>query len=375
MAVAGDALTVEGAGLCVLLDDRPLTPGEGGEIVLEGSGLLEIRQGGGEGCTARQALARLRMPVIDPAREWHPVGLYTGATEEQLQCPEGEGLCPWRALAHDENEVFAFTDARQDLAFRLSTSPQVAAAINAGNEPVQVTQDVPLLAGVRGSFEGARSSAVVAYAERTPAWASPACPSGEDATFGALRARPPLDVDSLQPDATFTVYLLSVAEDDAPVQCLARATFRVRPSRAIASVTVADFLGMEVGLLGDTQLAVFLNDPIAIGVVLPIAWFRLTPGQRWVTFDVGANLVAAAAFPGETLDMAGNPVPYGAQLSRLGVSLSWALTFGVPDYLPRFLSIGGMLHGAAETHSVENPIVSFFVSINLASLFDLAGGR
>ncbi len=377
MAVAGDRIRVEGAGLCVLLDDRPLTPGEGGEIVLEGSGLREIRQGGGDGCTSRQSLARLRMPVIDPEHEWHPVGLYTGASESQLQCPGGEGTCPWRALAHDESDVFAFVDARQDLEFRLSTSPQVAAAINAGEAPVQVTESVPVLSGVSGSFEGARGSAVVAYVARTPSWEAPSCPSREGVTYADLRARTPLDVDTLMPDATFTVYLLSVAADDAPVECLARATFRARPSRAVGTLTVSDFLGMEVGLLGDTQLALFANDPIAIGIVLPLVWFRLTPGQRWVSFDVGGNLVAAAAFPGETIDTEGNPVRYGAQLSRLGVSLSWALTFGVPDYLPRFLSVGGMLHGAADTSSpgVEKPIVSFFVSINLASLVDLAGGR
>ncbi len=388
MAVAGDRIHVEGDGLCVLLDDQPLTQGEDGEIVLERSGLLEVRQSGGESCTSRQALARLRMAVIDPQREWHPVGLYTGAPASAMQCSRGEGgrgadgqresegVCPWRALEHDEEEVFAFVDARQELAFRLSTSPQVAAAIDASSDaPVQVTQDVPLLEGVQGDFEGARGPAVVAYSSRTPSWSHPACPT---ANYGELRAERPLDVDSLMPDSTFTVYLLSVAGDDAPAQCLAQATFRVRPSRALVNVTAADFLGMEVGLLGDTQLVVFANDPAAIGLALPVAWFRLTPGQRWVSFDVGADLVAAAAFPGTTAVDPANPTgEYGAQLSRLGVALSWALTFGIPDYLPRFLSIGGMLHGAAQTATpgVQNPIVSFFIGINLATLVDLAGGR
>ncbi len=369
MAVRGDRVRVEGEGLCVLLDARPLEATEG-EYVLDRSGLLEIRQAGGEGCTSRQALARLRLPVIDAEREWHPVGLYMGATDEQLQCGEGEGTCPWRAIEHDESDVFAFVRSRHELAFRLSTSPQVAAALSAGSSaPVQLTQDVPVLSGVRGRFEGARESAVVAYPSR-----SAQCPAGGEVTFADVRARPPLDVDNLGPDATFYLHLLAVAGDDQPVQCVARAALRVRPSRVI-SFTVAEFLGLELGLLGDTQLAVFINDPVAIGVVQPLGWFRLTPGQRWVSFDVAVNVMLAAAFPGTTLSETGVAVDYDARLSRVGVSLSWALTFGVPDYVPRLLSVGGMLHGAADTHPAQDPIVSFYVALNLASLIDLAGGR
>lgn len=371
VAVRGDRLRVEGDGLCVLLDNAPLEPTDG-EYVLDRSGLLEIRQSGGEGCASPQALARLRVPVIDPEREWHPVGLYVGATEEQMQCREGEGRCPWRALAHDESDVFAFVRSRHELAFRISTSPQVAAVLGGGaGAPVQLTQDVPVLSGVSGAFEGAPESAIVAYPSRDAA-----CPAGEDVTYGDLRARPPLDVDHLGPDTTFYVHLLAVEREDRPVTCLARAALRVRPSRALVSMTLGEFLGLELGVLGDFQLALFINDPVALGVVLPIGWIRLTPGQRWLSFDVAVNLVAAAAFPGETMG-ATDPVAYDADLSRVGVSLSWALTVGVPDYLPRLLSVGGMLHGAAETHDIAglNPILSFYVALNLSSLFDVAGGR
>lgn len=373
VAVAGDRVTVEGQGLCVLLDNEPLAE-EGGEYVLSRSGLLEIRQAGGEGCASRQAVARARVPVIDPGREWHPVGLYAGASEEQLRCPgeEGAGVCPWRVLAHDESEVFAFVEARNELSFRLSTSPTVAAALGASPDAtVQLTQDVPMLAGVSGSFEGARESAIVAFASRDAA-----CPDAEGVTYADVRARRPLDPDELGPDAEFTVHLLAVEGDDRPVSCLASARFRARPSRALGAFTVSDFLGLELGLLGDTQLAVFISDPVAIGLVLPIAWFRLTPGQRWISFDVAANLVGAVAFPGTGVNADGEEYPFPASVSRLGVSLSWAVTLGWPDYLPRLLSIGGMLHGAAETHAgLDNPIVSFYVSLNLATLIDLAGGR
>lgn len=376
VAVRGDRFTVEGEGLCVLLDNQPLEPSEG-EYVLDRSGLLEVRQAGGEGCASRQALARLRLPVIDAEREWHPVGvfgtLFGAPSDAQLACPGGEGACPWRVIERDESDVFAFVRSRHELAFRLSTSPQVAAALSAGaGAPVQLTTEVPVLAGVRGRFEGPREAAVVAYVSRDAA-----CPGGEDVQYAELRARPPLDVDGLGPDATFYVHLVSASADDAPVQCLARAAFRVRPSRALFSTTVEEFLGLELGLLGDTQLAVFLNDPVAIGVVLPIGWFRLTPGQRWLSFDVAVNLVAAAALPTTGPGPMSGMVAYDAELSRVGVSLSWALTFGVPDYVPRLFSIGGMLHGAAETHPGPglNPIVSFYLALNLSTLVDLAGGR
>lgn len=374
VAVAGDRIRVEGEGLCVLLDNVPLPPGEDGEHVLDRSGLLEIRQAGGEGCTSRQAIARFRLPVIDPRREWHPVGLYTGASEEAMRCggDETAGFCPWQVLAHDENGTFAFVESRNELQFRLSTSPTVAAALSAGGDsPVQLTQDVPVLSGVRGRFEGAPESAIVAYVSRDAA-----CPNGEGVTYADVRARPPLDPDELGPDAPFYVHLLAVEHEDRPVTCLARAGFRVRPSRAIGSFTVGDFLGLELGLLGDPQLAVFISDPVAVGLVLPVVWFRLTPGQRWISFDAGFNVMGAAAFPGEVINSEGQRVPYDASLSRVGVSLSWAVTLGWPDYLPRFVSVGGMVHGAPETHAGgDDPLLSFYVSFNLATLFDLVGGR
>ncbi len=358
VAVVGDRIRLNAEGLCVVLDNRPLEAGEGGEYLLERAGFLEVRQSGGQDCAGPQAIARIRIPVLDPEHEWHPIGLYTGATEAQIRCGSGdERMCPWRVLAHDENEVFAFVEPRNELELGLSMSPLVANVFNSMGGPVQFTESVPMLAGIRGQLPGARIPAVVAYASRDAA-----CPNGEEVTYASLRQQPPLDVDDLAPDAVFHVHLLAVAREDAPVSCLARASFRIRPSRAVANITVEDFLGLELGFLGDTQAVFFANDPIALGLALPLVWFRLTPGQRWLSFDVAANLVMAASFE-------------PAELSRVGVSLSWALTFGVPDYLPRLLSVGGMLHGAAQTSTIDNPIVSFYIGLNLSALIDLAGGR
>jgi len=307
-----------------------------------------------------QAIARLRMPVFDPQHEWHPVGLYAGADAEAMQCRADEGLvCPWRAIPRDEDDVFAFVEPRNELQWRLSTSSTVAAVYNRDPESGRVlSQDVPTLAGVDGGLGGADRPAVVAYVTRDDA-----CP---EATVDELRAEPPLDPDSLLADATFNVLLLGVTGGDQPPTCLARARFRSRPSRAIVAATVENFLGLEVGLLGDTQAVFFANDPIAMGVSLPLAWFRMTPGIRFISLEITASLVMALAFPQQMID---------AEPSRVGAALTWALSFGIPDYLPRILSVGGMLHGAAETSTIDDPIVSFFVGLNLATLVDLAGGR
>ncbi len=360
VAVAGDLVTVDGHGLCVLVDGAPLEPAEGtdGEYILQ-AGLLEVRQGGGPGCASPQALARLRMPVFDPVHEWHPVGLYSGASESEMACSAAEGLvCPWRAIPHDESDVYAYVEPRQELTFRLSTSAPVAAVLSPANGDGALTQDVPMLAGVTGSFGGARPPAVFGWASRDEA-----CP---EQTYDELRARPPLDPDALLADATFNVFLLAYRGAEETPTCLARARFRSRPSRVLLAETVGDFLGLELGLLGDTQAVVFANDPVAMGLMLPLAWFRMTPGIRFISLEIAANLVMGVAFPQGMV---------GAEPSRLGASLSWAISFGVPEYLPRILTVGGMLHGAADTSTIDDPILSFYVGLNLATLVDLAGGR
>lgn len=356
IGIAGTRIALEGGdGLCVTVDGQAIEATEDGDYRLP-AGLLEIRQGGGEGCAGRQGLARLRMPVVDPQRDWHPVGLYTDADPDSLACEGGEGQCPWQALAHDEATHFAYVEARHELEFRFSTSPAVAAAINEDPiQGVQVSQDVPLLSGVRGRFEGARDSAVVAYASRDAQ-----CPAGT--AYGELRQRPPFDPDALLVDATFHVFLLGVAGEEEPVECLARASFRVRSSRALLAETALDVLGFEVGVLGDAQALFFANDPVSLGLGLPLVWFRFSPGIRFVSIEVSGMLTMAASF---------DP----AELSRVGGALTWALQLGIPEHLPRLLSIGGMLHGAAETSTIDNPLVSFFVGLNLSSLVDLAGGR
>ncbi len=369
IAVAGDRVQLSGNDLCAVVDGRPVPFEEGTNELVLPPGLLEVRQGGGEGCASRQAVARLRLPVIDPASEWHPVGLYTGGEADAMRCAgepeEGGRVCPWQAIARDERDTFAYVDPRHELSFRLSTSAPVAAAVNgrAGGE-VQLTQDIPVLSGTRGDFGGARSSALVAYVSR-----SDRCPS--DRPVRELREEVPVDVDDLLVDSTFHVYLLGVSGLDGNATCLADARFRVHPSRALLTYSVEDLIGFEVGLLGDTQLAYFYaSNPIehALGLVLPVAWARFTPGIRFVAIEVAANLVGAVAFAPE-------------ELSLLGASLSAAVVIGIPEILPRILTVGGMIHLQADTYGVvrrpnyDVAAFSFFAGVNLSTLVDLAGGR
>lgn len=365
VVTVGDRVTLEnGEGLCVLVDNQPLESDDGA-YTIERSGLLEVRQGGGEGCTSRQALTRLRLPVIDPEREWHPVGLHSrrrgdGACRDE----EGNetGSCPWRALSHDEQDVFAYVRPRHALEFRLSTSPAVAAAVNRDPEAaVQISQDVPLLSGVEGELEGARAPGLVTFVS-----ADASCPTGDDQSVNELRSRRPLEPDGQIVDRIFHVFLASVEDPERPPRCLARATFRVRHSRDLVNAHAGNWLGFELGLLGDTQLAFFATSPLAFGVSLPVIYLRLNlfPVRRYrfLALEVAGNLMIAMS-----LD--------SADISRAGASLSAALQFGIPRYAPRLLSVGIMLHGAAKTHPTDNPLFSVYISLDLSTLVDLAGGR
>lgn len=374
MAVVGDSLTVEnGAGLCLLIDNQRIEP-EGGVYHLRRSGLLEVRQGGGVDCASTQALSRLRLPVLDPEREWHPVGLHTDEEEALCSSEEGEsgatdegGRCPWRGLDHDEDEVFAYVRSRHSLAFRISTSPAVAAVINRDPEAaVLLGRDVPLLSGVSGDFEGPEAPAVFAFVSR-----SAQCPSGEGASVAELRRQRPLEPDGEIVDRIFHVFLATAESEDEPPRCLARTTFRVRHSRSLVNATAGRMIGVELGLLGDTQAIFYFTQPLAMGVALPVFYFRLNlfpiRSFRWLALEVAGDLTFGAAFD-----------PVG--VSRAGAALSIALQLGVPKWVPRLLSVGMMIHGAWESLPEEgdednNPIVSGYIGLDLSTLVDLAGGR
>jgi len=350
-AVRGDRARlrdVPADSTCLMLDNEPLdAPVQGELVTLDRPGLLEVRAGSRQsGCASRQALTLARLAVVDPERQWHPVGLLTREPED----PEH----PFANLSHDETTVFAFNDVRQSLDTRLSVSPVVAAAINADPSiQTEVTQNVPVIGGVLGTFAGARPPAVVAYLSRDAE-----CPTE---TAGELSERLPLDPTTVPVEARFHVLLATVEGADRPLHCIARATFRVRSSRVFATVTADDWLRIEAGLLGDFRALVFPTKPAALGFGLPVVYLRIAPFE-WLAVDMAAALVTAGGFSPD-------------EINRTGLGLWMALEGGIPNWAPRLLTAGAMLHVAPNTYSTGEPRVSFFVGLNLSSLVDLAGGR
>jgi hypothetical protein len=289
---------------------------------------------------ASQGLTLLRLGVIDFATAWHPVGLFTA----QKKPPANR----WTALEHDEPEVFTYLRRLHRLDFYLETSPTLAAAWNVRADLVsQMNEQVPIVGGVQGKFTGARPATFAALVSR-----SAECPKESAADW---RKKPLVDPEKLLVDQLFYVHLAQYQGEDKPFQCVARAGFRVAERRSIPVVP-----RIRAGLLGDTQLMLFITSKPALGVALPLgyAYLRLVYG---LGVDASVSLTAAGTFK-------------KTELSRTGLGLSASAVWG-PEYdLPRLISVGGMLHLATGT-AHKQPIGSIFIACNLATLFDVAGGR
>jgi hypothetical protein len=310
-------------------------------LPLRKSGLLEIRSGAtAEQALASQGLTLLRLGVIDLATAWHPVGLYDPSDKPAAD--------RWAELERDEPNVFTYLRRRHRLDFHLAVSPALTAAWNARADlPSQITEKIPVVGGVKGSFPGAKPSTFTAVVTRTAE-----CPKDNAAD---LREKPLVDPENLLVDERFYVHLVQYQGEDKPYQCFARAGFRVAPRRSLSLVPQ-----IRAGLFGDTQLMVFLTNRAALGVAQPLAYvyWRLVYG---LGVDVSASLTAAGTFSKK-------------ELSRTGLGLSAAAVWGPEQDLPRLVSVGGMLHLATGTAG-KQPIGSIFIACNLSSVFDIAGGR
>lgn len=344
LANLGARLRFEGQGVaqlfaCLDNDCQPL-PGDAQTTPLTRSGLLEIRHADSrDHARSAQALTRLRVVVIDPVREWHPVGLHTA---------KAAGSSPWHTLLHDADQVFTYTRRKQHLDFRFSGSPT---AISAWNQraaaSTQLTQNLPIFGGVTGALEGTKHPALVMLVTESGTCADK--PASEQAQ------NPPLDPEQALPDQAFYVHLAQYIDDATPLRCLARARFRVVPARSLRATDQ-----IRVGLLGDAQLLVFISRPAAIGMSLPLVYGFWRWGYGF-GLDGSISLASAVTF---------DP----SQVNRTGLMASTSLVWGPERIAPRLLSFGVGLHAATGTHE-DNPWGSVFAGLNLSSLFDLAGGR
>jgi hypothetical protein len=304
---------------------------------------VEIRRGGStEQALASQGLTLLRLGVIDLGTAWHPVGLFTPDDEETPPANR------WTALERDEPEVFTYLRRRHRLDFELESSPALTAAWNARTDlPSHMGQKVPVVGGVKGTFQGIRPATYVALVTLTAE-----CPQDTAAEF---REKPRVDPEKLLVDQRFYVHLAQYQGEDKSFQCVARAGFRVAHRHSLALVPQ-----IRAGLFGDTQLVVFITNKAAMGVTLPLAYayWRLVYG---IGVDASVSLTTAGTFNKR-------------ELSRTGLGISAAAVWGPEQDLPRLVSVGGMLHLATGTAD-KQPLGSIFIACNLSTLWDAAGGR
>jgi hypothetical protein len=352
IATVGDTLQVTGApsGVQLCIDDRCRALDANGRVNLDAAGLVELRLGDrAEDGTSLQNVALARVVVIDPSQQWQPVGLYTGGATP--------GARPWSAIDRDESDVFAFARRRQSLSFSFSASEDVAPVLNAptphGVSP-HLASDLPVVAATTTPMPSPPPSALVVLVSRDAH-----CPSG---TAAQVRRNALADPHAMYVDERFELYLAQYRADDQPYQCLARASFRVRPSLAL--VPAHDLPWFQVGLLGAPRLVAYFTQPSAIGLALPAGYAhaRLPSPTDWFHWDVELSVMLTASLTFEE-----------GVLTRTGVATAAALEFGFWR-LSRLLSIGVMVHEASITWAYHDP-VSGYVALNLGALFDLAEAR
>lgn len=361
LASVGDraALVGDGAGLSLCIENHcravPSDEGNSG-LRLWRAGLAELRRASApEGATSRETVTLARFVVIDPLTDFHPAGLVSGAPIPQSQRePEDEAERadelrpgPWQTVLHDEPEVFAYVRRRSAMRFFVTATPSAAGIWNAADRETVLTSQLPVVGGVQRADVSPPPSGLVVLLSRDAT-----CPTEPSAGF---RARAPADPDGRLIDQTVHAFLARDLGSAAPFECIAHAAFRVREARAIAPTS-----WLHLGLLGDAQAAFFLAEPFSFGVIYPLGFAnaRLPLGFN---VEGAVSLTAAVNFS-------------DGELSRAGAGVSLALGWGPLGLAPRLISVGAMLHLATGSAN-DNPWVSPYVSLNVATLIDAIGGR
>ncbi len=354
VATVGDTLAVRdlpaGTHLAACVDNDCAPAGDLRAIVLRRAGLVELRAAGADGdATRAQGLAIGRVIVIDPATQWHPVGLYTATTARSDH--------PWRTLTADDDETFVFVRRARAMSFLFTSSTPVAAAINSADgttDPARLTQDVPVLAATDVPAASPGPSALVAFVSRERA-----CPSDLPP---AVRRRALVDPHGFVLDERFHVFLLHYVDETHPYECLARASLRVLPATTFTPVTGIGWLQLRA--LGDPHLMFWYPSPAGVGLALPLAqaYLRLPQPADWFHWGVDGSFMATA---GLGFNDGGS--------NRTGLAVTLGLALGVWR-LPRLLQLVVGVHMLAIS-TEAHPLVAGYVGINLGSLYDLLRGN
>ena len=316
---------------------------------------------------APQDLALARIAVLRPRDAWLPLGLV-----DHGEMSLGD---PWSSVPGAGDDTFAFS-ARDGLPeWRLATTPDVTAAINAfrafSTDPEHAAEDsarihrvVPTRLSVEPEVSApGRSALMVLLAE------GDACPRSPDDLIRNLRALPA--------EATFHAFLATerAPDDSGPrFTCLARARLRAIPALIHRSADAGPFY-FRFGLPGSVELRAQYElhstcnraDCASIGVAAPLIYARVSPRARimsWLTLDVSIPVLLLAS-------------PGNGRALHTGTGLDITLSGG-PFSLPRLISFGVLIQptvfGVAPSGADSAVNIALHLGVNINTLFDLLRG-
>jgi len=344
MTTTGAAVPQIPPGVVLCRGERRLV---GDDISLT-RGVYELRVQTAALCRGSAGLSVGRIVVLDPARDWAPVGV-----RRQVAGGVGDELPAWRGARVAEPDSFGFVRGEDALRFSVAAPGGAAAAWNAavGQRPSVLSEQAPVVGLETGSYGQAGPSALAVAVT-----SSASCPLEES---GEL-----VREDMVGPAASFVndqkFYSHLVLRHAGDSRCLARAAFRVRSSRVIWHHALNNRFRLQSRLLGDPRIGVFMGtpDPLAVGALLPVVELGLRMPHGF-TATASVPITAAIAFDGRA--------------SRVGPGLLLDIAWGLDGSAPDLVSLGAMVH--APWPHPDDTFFSVVASLNLGALYDLAGGR
>ncbi len=343
-SVVGSIVEVpEGSVLCQGRDEVAAIDGEARRYVLP-RGFVDVRVAGTHGCRSLQALSLGRIGSIDPASDWHPVGV-----QRSSRGIEVDAMPAWAGVRAHDPRTFARERRGDELRFRLTTPEGFAEAWNAdhreGERRSIVGNTTPRIGNEGDDFGHGASSAF-----STVISDDEACPAADDELRG----------NAVNMDERVFVHLLLGHGEQR--RCVAVAAFRTWEPRVVFHTAGSERRQFHIGLLGDLRFGMFFSkfDNPALGIALPLIYGHLHLKKGFL-FEVSVPFTAAMTWTSRE------------SASRVGPALMTAISWGWPDTAPRLLTAAFLVH-APWPHS-QDQAWSFFVGVNLSSLWDLAGGR
>lgn len=202
IAAHGSTLELpEGAIAC---NGREPLEGEGRVFALR-RGFVDVRVQSHEGCRSLQTASLARIGVIDPGRDWIPLGVAHAA-----RGTAAEDVPAWQGVLVDDPRTFARSRRDGDLRFRMNTPEGFASAWNhpGRGAATVVSRFAPTVGDEEGAFGAARPPALFTRVT-----------DSAECVFDELES-----VDDLLVDERVFVHL--VASDGDETRCLATAAFR-----------------------------------------------------------------------------------------------------------------------------------------------------